>query len=102
MGCKYSEETYISPTILTFARCFGSTFCNSLRFESRLDTCPNLAFPACARLVSVTISLPHPFFPFYSYSANLLFLSPPVEPLFYIYLFHQNSLIHMPSFFLLT
>ena len=31
-------------------------------------------------------------------SANLLFLSPPVEPLFYIYLFHQNFLMHMPFF----
>src|ERR1700678_210588 len=33
--------------------------------------------------------------------ADLLFLSPPVEPLFYIYLFHQNFLIHMPFFYFL-
>jgi hypothetical protein len=52
----------------------------------------------------VTISLPYFSLP-YSLSilnsANLLFLSPPVELLFYIYLFHQNFLIHMPSFYFL-
>ena len=50
----------------------------------------------------VTIFLPYSLFPF-------LFLILPIyfsylhrwNPLFYIYLFHQNFLIHMPSFYFL-
>src|ERR1700678_4476840 len=34
-------------------------------------------------------------------STDLFLLSPPVEPLFYIYLFYQNHLIHMPFFYFL-
>ena len=38
-------------------------------------------------------------FSFILNSANPLLLSPPVELLFYIYRFHQNPLIHIPSFY---
>src|SRR6202522_3302226 len=45
-----------------------------------------------------------PFIPFSFHilnSANPFLLSPPVESLFYIYLFYQNFLIHMPFFYFL-
>ena len=51
----------------------------------------------------VMLQFPYPIPSFLSIlnSADLLFLSPLVELLFYIYLFHQNFLMHMPSFYFL-
>src|SRR5271168_3799921 len=48
----------------------------------------------------VMLQFPY-FIPFILISADLLSLSPPVEPLFYFYLFHQNFLIHMLFFYFL-
>ena len=52
---KSKRETYSSPMILAFARNFGTTFWNPLRFESCLDKCPDLTLPACTRLVSCVL-----------------------------------------------
>src|ERR1700678_499457 len=64
---------------------------------------PSIVFRATGlKYVRPLVILLFPYFiSFVPTSADLLSLSPPVEPLFYFYPFHQNFLIHMLFFYFL-